>query len=136
MSDKTNDFAIADELFTKAQTNLEAAKYLFKGSYLEGAISRAYYAVFHAARAILLLLGERPRSHEGTLQLFGLRVVKSGLVDSKSERIFRILYQNQQTADYAIMAIIEESETNDMINKAEEFLKEMKELNNQIKRNS
>ncbi|MFQ6124240.1 MAG: HEPN domain-containing protein [Candidatus Heimdallarchaeota archaeon] len=67
MSEKAYNFAIADEYFAKARSNLEAAKYLLKGSFLEEAINRTYYVVFHAARTILLLLGERPRSHEGTL---------------------------------------------------------------------
>lgn len=136
MSDKANNFAIADEYFAKARSNLEAAKYLLKGSFLEEATSRTYYVVFHAARAILLLLGERPRSHEGTLQLFGLRVIKTKLIESKYGRVFRILFQNRQTANYAVFATIEESETKEMIRAAEEFLIEMGKLHAQFKKES
>ena len=136
MSEKSNNFALSDEFFAKACVDLEAAKYLLDGGFLEGAISRAYYAAFHAARAVLLLLGERPRTHEGTLQLFGLRVVKPGLIETKYARSFRLLFQNRQTADYTVLTSIEEQETKEMIQAADAFLKEINKLCAKIKEES
>ena len=49
----------------KAKEKLKAAKYLLNGGFFDDAISRAYYAVFHVAKAILLLFNEDPETHEG-----------------------------------------------------------------------
>jgi uncharacterized protein (UPF0332 family) len=37
----------------KAEERLEAAKYLLEGEYYEDAVSRAYYSMYYAAKAIL-----------------------------------------------------------------------------------
>ena len=39
----------------KAAERLEAANYLLKGRYYEDAVSRAYYSMYYAAKAILTL---------------------------------------------------------------------------------
>ena len=39
----------------KAEERLEAAKYLLEGEYYEDAVSRAYYSMYYAAKAILTL---------------------------------------------------------------------------------
>ena len=46
----------------------------------EDAVSRAYYAAFHAATATLLSLGIESKTHGGLRALFALHVVRPGLV--------------------------------------------------------
>ncbi len=43
--------------FLRAEKSLNAAEILLRGKCLEDAISRAYYAILHAARAALLAEG-------------------------------------------------------------------------------
>ena len=40
------------------------------------AISEAYYAMFHAAKALLALRGIHPKTHAGVVSQFGLQFVK------------------------------------------------------------
>ena len=47
------------------------------------AISRAYYAVFHAARASLALHEISTRNHRGVNYLFNLHIVQPGLVEDR-----------------------------------------------------
>lgn len=44
----------------------------------QGAISRLYYACFHAAQAVLYDKGFSPESHDAVKQLFGREVVITG----------------------------------------------------------
>ncbi|MDQ3992008.1 MAG: HEPN domain-containing protein [Actinomycetota bacterium] len=48
----------------------EEARLLHDADSLEGAVSRLYYAVFHAARAALLVRGRSSRTHSGQITLF------------------------------------------------------------------
>ena len=42
------------------------------------AISEAYYAMFHAAKALLALRGIHPKTHAGVVSQFGLQFVTEG----------------------------------------------------------
>jgi len=106
----------------KAKEKLEAAKYLLKGGFYDDAISRAYYAVFHAAKAILLLFNEDPKTHEGVLHKFGLRIIKEGILDKKYGVILRRLKEMRETSDYVILAYFTEDEIKEAIRAAEEFI--------------
>ena len=57
---------------------LRAAEHLLEGGFFNDSVSRAYYAAFHWARAVLLTRGLEPRSHRGVIQLLGLHFVKEG----------------------------------------------------------
>ena len=67
----------------KANKKLEVAEKLLKSSDYDDAVSRAYYAVFHAAQALLLTEGERAETHKGIVMLFGLLFVKTGKFSKK-----------------------------------------------------
>ena len=45
------------------------------------AISEAYYAMFHAAKALLALRGIYPKTHAGVVSQFGLQFVTEGLIE-------------------------------------------------------
>ena len=70
--------ALVTGYIQKAEKKLEVAEKLFKSGDYEDAVSRAYYAVFHAAQALLLTEGERAETHKGVVTLFGLIFVKTG----------------------------------------------------------
>jgi uncharacterized protein (UPF0332 family) len=48
---------------------LAEARALDRLSHYGGAISRAYYAAFHAARALLVEKGLQPKTHDGVRRL-------------------------------------------------------------------
>ena len=55
----------------RAWEDLRTARHDLDGGFVRAAISRAYYAAFHAARAALLTLSESPKSHGGVRNRFG-----------------------------------------------------------------
>lgn len=83
----------------KAEAKLKVAKKLLSSGDYDDAVSRAYYAVFHAAQALLLTEGEKAETHKGVVTLFGLLFIKTGkfkkdlgkyLANLKDEREWRL----------------------------------------------
>ena len=65
-----------------------------------GAVSRLYYYVFHAVRALLLTKGLEPKTHEGALRLLSLHFVKPGLLDPEMSHSFARVMKYREEADY------------------------------------
>jgi len=111
-----------------AREFLRDAKYLLDKGALRSASSRAYYCMFHAARAILESLGESPKTHKGTISLFGEKVIKGNLMD----KVFGIYlsqgYRERQSADYDGMILPEEDEVAKIIGNAEKFLGDIEKI--------
>jgi hypothetical protein len=70
----------------KSTEKLNAAKVLLKDGFVDDAISRAYYSMFHAASAVLLSAGISVESHSALKNMFGLHFVKTGKIDKKFSR--------------------------------------------------
>ncbi len=74
-----------DDLWHKARTAADDARFLYQAGRHESACSRAYYAMLNAARVLLEQKGvdtDRVKRHTTVLQLFSLHFVKSGPFDS------------------------------------------------------
>ena len=86
----------------RAEKSLAAARALLAEGLLEDALSRAYYAVLHAARALLLAEGVAPQSHEAVRRLLGLHLVKTGKLAPDYARILREEQDDRALADYDV----------------------------------
>ncbi len=128
MSEKENTFKVAKEYMERSDKAISAAQLLFKNEFFEDAISRAYYSVFHASKALLCLLGEDTRTHKGLQVVFGIRVIKEGLLEQKFGRILNKLLSFRESADYGIVSFISEEDARNAINDAEVFITKIKDL--------
>ncbi len=86
--------------FEQAAECLEDARVLLDNDRLAAAITRVYYAMFHAATAALLARGIRRSSHHALLAAFGQTFVKTGELDQRFYRDLRAAFQHRQQADY------------------------------------
>jgi uncharacterized protein (UPF0332 family) len=68
----------------------------------EKTVSSAYYAVFHAAVAALLALGEARSKHSGVLSAFGQFVIKEGGFDREVGTVPRRLFERRNDVDYGL----------------------------------
>jgi uncharacterized protein (UPF0332 family) len=102
------------DLITKAEQAVKSSRLLYEADDFDGACHRAYYAMFDAAKAILLekipntdsTIG---KTHNGLITAFGLHIVKTGLIPLEYGRIFNRAYDLRQVADYT-GDLIEEQE--------------------------
>lgn len=90
---------IREEL-ARASDCLKEADALYGEGLHTGAVSRLYYYVLHAVKALLLAKGFEPKSHEGTLRLLGMHFIKSGIFDPSISHIFTRLMKYREEADY------------------------------------
>ena len=96
-----------DKLKQRAAGELEAARRALKesetllaaGQY-EGAVSRGYYAIFHAARAALYWQGSTPITHRGVQSEFAQKLVQPGKIEKEFGDILRFARDERQVADY------------------------------------
>lgn len=86
------------------------------------AMSRAYYAVFHAARALLLLEGVEPKTHAGVLRMLGEYLLRAGKLDAASLGLVTRLQAYRQASDYAYAFDIDSVDAQDEIADARAFV--------------
>ena len=111
-----------------AREFLRDAKYLLDKGALRSASSRAYYSMFHAARAILESLGESPKTHKGTISLFGEKVIQTNLMDTVFGSYLTRGFRERQNADYDGMILPDSDEVAKIIGNAEKFLNDIERL--------
>jgi len=86
----------------KARDSEAAAHLLLEGGFMQFAASRAYYAMFYAAQALLLAQGQTYRSHAAVIAAFGKAFAKTGLLDSKLHRYLIDAQDYRNLGDYGI----------------------------------
>ena len=116
------------EEWRRAQDCLGAAWVCQEAGFYADAISRAYYAVLHAARAVLELHGIRAKTHDGVINMFGQNVVMPGLVERQWGREIPELHYLRSAADYRVDRVFEESESLNTCDRAQAFLNRIRPL--------
>lgn len=99
MTDENKIANIRAEL-ARSDTSLRAAKLLLDGELAEDAVSRLYYAVFHAVVALLLTEGVEPRSHAALVGLLGQHFVRTARLPAEDARLVARMQKYRQEADY------------------------------------
>jgi uncharacterized protein (UPF0332 family) len=87
---------------TRARREVGAARALIDAGFPEKAVSSAYYAVFHAAVAALLSVGEARSKHSGVLSAFGRLVIREGGFDREIGAVRRRLFARRNDVDYGL----------------------------------
>jgi len=102
----------------------KAARALLDAGEAEFAASRAYYAMFYVAEALLFEKGLRFRKHGGVHGAFGEHFAKTRELDPKYHRWLLRAFDRRIAADYATDAQITADEAAEMIRQARDFLHE------------
>ncbi len=123
---QTHPSKLAERLLAKAEMKLEAARQLLANGFLEDSASRAYYAMFHAARAALTKIGVNPRTHEGTVSEFGRRLVLEGVFPRELGRALAEAKAARETYEYSATAEISREEAEALLKDAERFVSEIR----------
>ncbi|MDI6761163.1 MAG: HEPN domain-containing protein [Candidatus Brocadiaceae bacterium] len=110
----------------KAEGKLGVARRLFASGDYEDAVSRAYYAVYHATQALLLTEGQRAETHRGAITLFSLLFVKTGKFNKNLGKFLANLKDDRESGDYEVFSYIERETAETALKEAEEFLEESK----------
>ncbi len=97
------------EHLAKAEGFLKAVKALRAAGLAERAVSDAYYAVFHAAQALLATAGLAAETHGGVQALLARHFVKEGPLPPGAARAFSHLMADRLLADYGVDRQVDEA---------------------------
>jgi uncharacterized protein (UPF0332 family) len=72
-------------VFQKSEETLKSAALNLENELYSASINRSYYAVFYAAKTLLIKKGKTPKPHRGTISEFGLEYTIHDNFDSSTK---------------------------------------------------
>jgi len=116
----------AQDLMAKARQAVASGQVLLATGDADGASSRAYYAMFDAARAALLASGfDVGKTHKGVLNAFSDRLVRNGPLPKELGRLLKRAETFRYVADYEGDPV-EFSDAREMVEHAAAFVAAMR----------
>ncbi|WP_324736218.1 HEPN domain-containing protein [Thermococcus sp. SY098] len=109
-----------------AEESLNEAKILLEKGLYRGTVSRAYYSMFHSAKALLLTKNLSPRKHSGIVRVLGLEFVSKGYLEEVYAKAFKYAFDMRQKADYGVEFVISKEVAEELVENAELFLERVK----------
>ena len=114
----------------RAAQSIQAAKDLAAKGYHDFAASRAYYAAFYAATAVLLNEGLDFSKHSGVIASIHQRFVKTGKLSKEQGKDLNWLFEIRSVGDYGGTAHVSQQQAERAIQAAESFVSTIKALLN------
>lgn len=109
----------------KAKECLNAAEYLIEPEEYLTILNRAYYAIFHAIRAVFAIEGVDRKKHSGVISYFQQNYVKTGIFDKEFSRIVQEAFEVRQESDYEDFFVISKEDSITQYENAQRFVEEI-----------
>jgi uncharacterized protein (UPF0332 family) len=106
----------------KARRNLRSARVLLADGDYDSAVSRAYYAMFYVAEALLLSKGLAYSKHSAVIAAFGKEFAKTGELSAEFHAHLREAAEARNISDYQTVSHITEETALQHISRADELL--------------
>jgi uncharacterized protein (UPF0332 family) len=119
------------ELLHKAQDSIRGAKALMRETLFGFAASRAYYAMFYVAQALLLQQKLSFSKHSAVIAAFGKHFAKTGIIPYEFHQYLNDAQNDRLAGDYDTVAYIGEEKALLDIQRAEAFIDLAEEYLNQ-----
>ena len=119
---------LIDHYLEKSENKIKAAELLFENGFYNDCISRSYYSMFWAAKALLLIKGLNVKTHKGLITRFGLDFVKEGYIEKIQGRALRIAKEDREAADYEVDIDYTSNDAKTSIGKAKDFHEKVKQV--------
>ena len=110
------------QLISKAEDSLRAARLLLEGALYDAAVSRAYYAMFYVAEVFLLTQELSFSKHTAVISKFGEHFAKTGQVPKEFHRHLIQAQAARTKADYDAASTATQIEAQVQIERADAFL--------------
>jgi len=118
------EMAIAE--WRRAAEALGAAEALMHENYHADSVSRAYYAIMHAAKAALVVREVEATSHAGVKRMFGLHLVRPGEIEPRWSSYLGEGLDDRLEADYNVFVSYSAQQAQRECQHAREFLARMR----------
>ena len=111
--------------FQKAEEMLASAKRDMEAGDFASANNRAYYAIFHAMRAVLALDGEDFKKHSAVIARFTLNYLKPEILPREYSKLISNASLIRNRSDYEDFYICSVADTNTLFSGAVNFCKDI-----------
>ena len=101
---------------------LDAVRVLAAQGLYDRAASQAYYALYHAVRALLLTESLQPRSHRGAQHLLNVHFVVPGHLAQEHLVTLTDLQREREEADYLAAVRIDENRYRELLERVDRAL--------------
>lgn len=109
----------------KAKKDLEDAKKTLELEMYDTSANRSYYAIFHAARAILALDGQDFKKHSGVISKFQQDYIKTEIFDKTMSNIIKSAFDMRTESDYEDFYVISKDDVKTQVSEAGQFVTTM-----------
>lgn len=117
--------------FKLAKDKIETAHLLCKEGKYRDAVSRAYYAMFYAAKAVILLKNYKyrdPKTHKGVKTLLSKYFIQTKEIEQTFGKMFSTVERARTDADYKETVKITKEDARKAVELTEKFVKKMNEV--------
>ena len=104
---------------------LREAKLLLDNGEYRGAANRAYYAAFHALRAVLALDDFDSKKHSGVISKFRETYIKTGMFTPEMSDTISSLFRIRSASDYDDFYIASKADVETQYQRAEKLVAEI-----------
>jgi uncharacterized protein (UPF0332 family) len=116
----------------KAKERLKISKELLDLGHSADSLSKSYYAMFSAAKALLALKELDSSKHSGVISLFNRHIVKEGLFAKEYSRLLSEAKLEREEADYEDFVTITKEDARLQLKNAIKFVEEAEKTLNKI----
>jgi uncharacterized protein (UPF0332 family) len=116
----------------RAHDDLRAAESNLQQGFHGVAVTRAYYAMFYAASALLAHRGIHRSRHSGVVSAFGEQFVKTDLIEPEYAKILTNAFDSRLDADYDLTFVVEEGLAKDSLDQARLFVDRVEQYLNTV----
>lgn len=106
----------------KAFDELKNAEISLHSNLFNSSISASYYAIFHAARAVLATMELSAKSHSGVIHVFSENFVKTGKFDFNLNKILTGAFKQRNDSDYLDFYYASKEEAEQQLSDARYFV--------------
>lgn len=110
-----------------ARDKLRSAKILLDSESYKDSISRSYYAMFTAVRAILAVDEVDFKKHAGVISYFQREYIKTGKFDKRYSKYLSNAFRIRNDTDYADFYIVKRQDAEEQYERAVELLRAIEE---------
>lgn len=119
---------LAKHRIEKAKERLKISKELLDLGHSADSLSKSYYAMFSAAKALLALKELDSSKHSGVISLFNRYIVKEGLFSKESSRLLSETKLEREEADYEDFVTVTQEDAKLQLKNAIKFVKEAQKV--------
>lgn len=113
----------------KAYSAYNDAEFVAQSGHVHMAANRLYYALYHAASALLLADGIPTHTHKGIMVQLSFNYVKNEKLAKEEGKLFSKMFSLRQEADYEDFIHITEEQISELIPQVKALLDKLTALN-------